>query len=390
MNSVRVLYYLFFPAGGIGKYSHRQLQGLAQFEDLNLELVCLPDYQWRNTELYPNWPGLFGISSRFPPLRKARFLLGQFVNPRRLLHHANDVQADLIHIGNINYLSFPTWTPLLDRWGGKLVCTAHDVCRRVPILHRKFEQKQLQRFYRRCDAIFVHSDEQQSELRHFAGVNEDFIYVVPHGPTEFAALDPADSVVLRRRLGIPQGHRVALLFGFLREDKNLHGFISAIAKTERDDLHLVIAGSVATHGESYLRRCRALVRELDIEARVHFEVSYIPDQEVPQWFGLCDLVVCTHTEEFSSQSGVLNLAAFYERPVLATPTASVREMLLSVDIGLLCEGFTEGDIATGLVDLCTRLERREAFDFAAYREQFSWSRNAELTHRVYRHLLDAA
>lgn len=391
MKRARVLYYLFFPAGGIGKYSHRQLQELARFDDLDLELVCLPDFHWRDTEDYRCWPRLFGISSRFPPLRKARFLLGQFINPRRLLRRAEETGAKLIHISNINYLSFPAWAGLLDRWGGKLACTAHDVRRRVPILHRGYEQRQLRRFYRRCDAIFVHSEEQRRELQEFAAVPAECIHVVPHGPTEYAPLDAAASAALRSRLGIPDGHRVALFFGFLREDKNLIGFLRALAQFGRDDLHLVVAGNVAAQGQAYLRQCQALVQELGLEARVHFEVRHIPEEEVPHWFGLSDFVVCTHAEGFSSQSGVLNLAAFYERPVLATPTASVRELLQTVDIGQLCPGFGEADIAAGLDALFARLDRGEIFfDFAAYRARCSWARNAELTNGVYRQLLEAA
>ena len=101
--------YLFFPAGGIGKYTHQLLEELVHYEDLDIEVVCLPDFQWRDNPYYKTWPKLFGISHRVPLVRKFRFLLAQFINPHRLLRHAREVDSDISHICNINYLSFPFW-----------------------------------------------------------------------------------------------------------------------------------------------------------------------------------------------------------------------------------------------------------------------------------------
>ena len=81
----KILFYLYFPAGGIGKYTHQQLKELGKHEDLDIEVACLPDYHWRDNDAYRIWPGLFGISHTVPLLRKLRFLLGQFINPKRLL-----------------------------------------------------------------------------------------------------------------------------------------------------------------------------------------------------------------------------------------------------------------------------------------------------------------
>lgn len=383
-KKAKVLFYLFFPAGGIGKYTHQQLEELVHNEDLEIEVACLPNYQWRENDSYRTWPGLLGISHRIAPIRKLRFLMGQFINPRRLIHRAMHKQADIIHICNINYLSFPAWEGLLDAWQGKLVCTAHDIRRRVSILNRRWEEKQLQRFYRRCDAVFVHSEQQKQELQSFADVSSSKIYVVPHGPHAYPALNQQGSDALRQRLNVPLDRQVALFFGFIRPDKNLDGFIRAMAIAGEQRLHLLVAGNTAAQGDAYLQQCRALAKQQGLEGQMSFDVRYITDEEVPHWFGLCDWVLSTHGPEFSSQSGVLNLAAYYQKPVLATPSASIQELLGDVDIGVLCDGFSDEEIAGGIRSIVARLNGGDRFDFEGYRERYSWVRNAELTHQVYR------
>ena len=87
---------------------------------------------------------------------------------------------------------------------------------------------------------------------------------------------------------------------------------------------------------------------LGLQDRITFDVRHIPDEELPALLKLCDWVALPYQKSFTSQSGVLNLAAFYQRPVLVTPTASFCELLEDVTIGEVCAGFEVADIAQGI------------------------------------------
>lgn len=387
---IKVLFYLFFPSGGIGKYTHQLLQELAGRDDLDIEVVCLPNFQWKDNPHYRTWPGLFGISHRWPIVRKARFLLAQFINPVRLIRRAREVNADIVHVCNINHLSFPFWRRRLDDWRGKVVCTAHDVRRSRAIVNRGWEERNLGRFYRRCDALFVHGRDQARDLVEFADVDDERIYVVPHGPTGFGRQSGCSRSELRSRYGIPQECVLGLFFGFIRPDKNLQGLLKALAEVKDDRLHLLVAGNVAARGDAYLQACRRLVASLGLEGHVHWQVRYIPDSEVTDLLKLCDWVAQTYARSFTSHSGVLNLAAHYHRPVLATPTISFTEMLQDVDIGILCDGFEQADIANGIRRMQARLEKDADWAFEEYQDRYSWARNADTTQSVYRQLVAAA
>lgn len=382
-EAIKVLFYLSFPAGGIGKYTDRVMRSLVGYPDLDIQAVCLPEFQWPDSPDYRTLPILASISHPLPVARKALFLRGQVLNPRRFARLAQSLSADIVHICNIHHLSFPLWEGSLARSGARWVASVHDVTRAKAIVSRRWETWQLQRFYRRCDALLVHSRAQAEELVAFAGVAPERVHLVPHGPTEYAPLPSAPEVAeLRRRYNLPEERPVGLFFGFLRADKNLPGLIEALAQsTSRSTL--LVAGS----GER--RAAVALAERLGLSERIRWEVGYIPDAEIPGLFAVSDWVAVPYAERFTSQSGVLNLAAAYDRPLLTTPTSSFAEFMRELDLGVLCEGFTTAAIADGLQQLEARLARGDAFEFDAYRSRYSWERNAALTHQIYRDLVDS-
>ena len=375
---MRVSFYLAFPGGGIGKYSHSLLDALQDQDDLSLELVCQPDFFWRAEARYPVWPRMFRISDDRPMIRRARFLLSQWLNPHRFLSRARATRAEVLHLGNVHHLSFGSWSRALDRTGAKLVYSAHDVRRRKAIVSRGVEERNLAAFYRRCDALFVHSDRQGAELAEFGGVDPARIHVVPMGPTEYAAID--DSVVARLRAGwgYARDASIGLFFGFVRPEKRLPVLLRALAKLPERYV-LVVAG------QGNLEEARALVDDLGLQARVRFDARYVPDSDVSGIFQAVDWVALPYDDAFTSQSSVLNLAVDQRRPVVATPTPAFRESLSEFSIGELAHDFS----AEALGDAIARL-RDEALGpeaFAEYAAQNSWQRNASITCSVYRRLL---
>ena len=51
-------------------------------------------------------------------------------------------------------------------------------------------------------------------------------------------------------------------------------------------------------------------------------------------------------------------------------------------------GGIEKDIATGIKLITQRLDEKQAWDFEGYRKRYSWSRNADITRKVYLELLN--
>jgi len=120
----------------------------------------------------------------------------------------------------------------------------------------------------------------------------------------------------RHALDIPLASRVYLAFGFIRDNKNLDLFIEAMC--DQDDVFLVVAGRPQSARDKPVQHYQDLARRIGVASRVHFETEFIPDEKIPLYFAASDVVLLTYSEEFRSQSGVLNIAANYQKSVLAS------------------------------------------------------------------------
>jgi len=375
---------MFFPGGGIGRYTHRLMKAMGKRSGVEVEVICTPDYEWAHSDGYATWDGLASISHDVPTLRRWRFLKGQFVNPKRAIDHAVSTDLDVLHLANINHLTFPYWRAKLEKAEVRIVASAHDVKRGKSIINRSWEDRQLKAFYRFADALFVHSDYQVRELTAFADVSPEKIHVVPHGPYSHGAVE-ASQTALREKWNLPSTRRVALLFGKIRDEKNVDGLLRALSQTEQPP-YLVVAGREdgRHHGIDHYRR---LAEDLGVGECVRFIPRRIEDEEVAELFVAADWVALPYKKKFTSQSGVLNVAAHYERPVLVSSAPVLHETVQDCDIGVVCAGDSPSDLAEGIETMHQRLEAGHAYAFEAYRRQFNWGENTERTLTVYRELL---
>lgn len=379
---LRVQHYCCFPGGGIGHYVHELMSRLARIDGVEAELACLPGFQWRQAAAYPLWPGLREIAHKSRLRGRARFLIGQFANPRRLIRRAQTRDAQIIHLSNINHLTYPYWKRAIDRRQVQVVATAHDIERSKAMVNRAFEDRQLRQFYRDAAGLFVHTQAQARHLQEFAAVPSERIHLVPHGPYDYGR-PSAPREAVRSRLGLPAGRQIALFFGSIRDDKNLDVLIRCWPRF-RDSTHLVIAGRAAGAQQRPVSAYRALVSQLSLEGAVTFIDRYVPDEEVPDLFEACDWVALPYSGQFSSQSGVLNVAVCYDRPVIVTGAASLYETLEQCDVGVVAQADDESALAQGIESLQGRLRNGHRHRFEDYRRLFSWEENARRTVEVYR------
>ena len=380
---LRVGFYIFFPGGGIGRYTHKLMQKMGQRPEVEVEAICTPDYKWAHSDGYATWDGLASISHDIATLRRWRFLRGQFVNPRRAIEHAVSTGLDILHIVNINHLTFPYWRPKLEATEICVVASAHDVKRQKSMISRRWEDRQLKAFYQFADALFVHSDHQVDELAAFASVSRSKIHVVPHGLYTHGSVE-ASTAALREKWGVPLGQRVALFFGKIRDEKNLSGLLRALCITGQS-LHLVVAGREDGNHRG-IDHYRQLASRLDVADNVTFIPRFIEDKEVAELFVASDWVALPYEATFNSQSGVLNVAAHYERPVLVSAAPVLRETVQACDIGVACSGNDPEGLAAGIEAMHKRLERGHNHAFGEYRRCFSWDENVRRTVEVYEEL----
>lgn len=189
---------------------------------------------------------------------------------------------------------------------------------------------------------------------------------------EIGRIPPFD---LRARLGIASEAFLLLAFGHVADRKNLDLTIAALG--EAPAAHLVIAGDVVSRGDRPLAAYAALAGQHGVADRVHFAAGFIPEAEIAAYFAAADAVALTYARGFVSQSGVLQIAALWDRPVLAAGgNGPLRETVERFALGVVVEPDSGLAIAQGLRTLIA--ERREvAAGFARYRASQSWAVNVD-------------
>jgi glycosyltransferase involved in cell wall biosynthesis len=379
---IRVLHYFAFPGGGIGRYVHELLSRMHTVPDLAVELACVPSYHYLGNAPYPVWPGLKDITHPVPLRRRIRFAVNLFVNPLRAIARAEATGAQILHLSTIPHVTFSFWLRRLNRTQIRLVATAHDVRRSQGLISLRYELEQLRRLYRRCEAIFVHSEFQKRDLVDFAEVLPERVHVVPHGPY-YHGPPQADKETLRRRYGVPLEKQVVLFFGDIRPDKNLDLFLRAMVPF-KDRLYLVVAGQPKHRDSKDASYYQKLASELGLEGSVLWRLEYIPNKEVPNYFEMCDWVAMPYSSRFTSQSGVLNVAMAYRRPVLVTATPTIKETFQHAKPGILATPDDLDDLVIRIREMIDLPTHSSNTNIDTYLREFSWEKNVAITGKAYR------
>jgi len=141
-----------------------------------------------------------------------------------------------------------------------------------------------------------------------------------------------------------------LFFGIVRPYKGLDIALRALKLAGLRDVRLAVVGEF-WNGRADTDR---LIADLDLADHVELVPRYVPDEEAAEYFARCDAVVAPYRT--ATGSGVVALAQWYERPVIAS---DVPGLAASVDDGVTGWLFTAGS-AEALAETIARRASRDA------------------------------
>ena len=225
-----------------------------------------------------------------------------------------------------------------------------------------------------ADRFVTHSREDAAHLRALLPLDGARIRTSPHPEYGHLNVRPVDQAAARAKIGIP-GERVLLFFGFVRSYKGLEVLAEAMPLVLREfPVHLVVAGEFWGGARWFLD----LIRNLRIESHVTLVPRYVPNEEVPELFAACDAVVIPYHS--ATQSGIVQMAYGFDRPVLATRVGGLPEVIRDGVTGVLVPPRDPTALAAAIVAFF-REERGPAMRSAiraAVLDEFSWDRMVEV------------
>ena len=178
-----------------------------------------------------------------------------------------------------------------------------------------------------------------------------------------------DIAAEKEKLGFERDATVLLFFGYVRKYKGLDILIEAFAEMEEryPDYRLLIAGEFYDNPQPYLQ----LIKKLGVTHKVKVINKFIPNEQVAAYFTLSEVVVLPYRS--ATQSGILNIACGYEKPVVITNVGGLSEFVEDGKTGIFVPTADKFEIVKG-IERYFSLKDQEDFpgNIAAKNEQNSF------------------
>jgi glycosyltransferase involved in cell wall biosynthesis len=212
--------------------------------------------------------------------------------------------------------------------GYKTALLIHDVMPHrmlFPAALRRVERACLRVIYNLADKLVVHHAGAVADLAALGLTQRDKIAVIPHGLFDLPSIPvraPSDDDGLR-----------LLLFGQIRANKNILPSVAAVQslRAQGQNVVLRICGRASRREAAYLAACRAAIAAHP--DGITLEDRFIAESELPALVGWCDAFLLPYGE-FYSQSGVATLALANGKPIIASTSGGLAELLTDGENGI--------------------------------------------------------
>jgi glycosyltransferase involved in cell wall biosynthesis len=179
---------------------------------------------------------------------------------------------------------------------------------------------------------------------------------------------------------------VLLFFGYVRDYKGLDVLLDAMPSIlRRMKVVLLVVGEFYNDENRY----REQAERLGLGEAVRFHSSYVPNEQVGMFFSAADVLTLPYKS--ATQSGIIQIAYNFHRPVIATDVGGLGEVVEQGRTGAL----TPPNDPDAFADAVCRFFEEDAFE--AYRrnvmeekKKYSWDYMAQGIEDLYVRSLDAA
>lgn len=375
--------------GGIVKYAWHQAAALGQ-SGCRVMVLCDEGQEPAYVNGYDCLPVCLGdlIGRHKNRLARGFFLLRQLLHNQWVLFRAIHMhRPDAVLLGSYMEYFSPLWVWLQlaakKLFGVRFIAVLHDPVRDFALGPKLWHELSVALAYWPVDALFVH-EVVPKEARVPRRIQ---IHQVPHGL--FPLSTPLRSCEeVRKEWNVPAEAVAFLSFGFIRDSKNVDLLIRALLRNP--NAYLIVMGRVQSESANRpVSFYEELACQLGVSERVRFLTGFVPEESVSSYMHAADVIAMTYGASFRSQSGVLNFAAFAEKPVLAScGSGPLKSCVEKFGLGKFVVPDDLDDLTDGMREICDLVQVRRdgkpwskgepVLDWAGYRTYASWNRNAEI------------
>jgi len=225
-----------------------------------------------------------------------------------------------------------------------------------------------------ADAFIVQSGSVERDLNAFLPGAR--YALVPHPVYEMFGESMAKAEA-RSKLGVSD-ERVILFFGYVRRYKGLHILLDAMPSILKSiKVKLLVVGEFYDDEQKY----RQQIADAHLENDVVVRSDYVPNEEVSLYFSAADVVVLPYVS--ATQSGIIQIAYQFDKPVIATDVGGLAEVVLNNRTGFIVRPEAPQEVADAVVRFYEG--KREAEFVRNVREEkkkYSWENLVQAIERL--------
>ncbi|RLB09014.1 MAG: glycosyl transferase [Deltaproteobacteria bacterium] len=234
--------------------------------------------------------------------------------------------------------------------------------------------------------VIVHEEYQMENIkRRFPPDLINKVRVIPHGAREVEPISNAKTLI-----GLPQDKKVILMIGYIRPSKNFELIIDLFPEILKrcPDALLVIAGKI--RGQEYIDYRNMLfqrIAESPAKENIIFIRGQLPQHVFDTIICSADVVVLPY--KISSQSGILAHCLAFGRPIVASSSPGLENVIQESGAGISCNAKEEFVEAIVRIISDPKFSKKLSENGQRYvKNNISWSIIADKHLEIYNALMD--
>lgn len=149
----------------------------------------------------------------------------------------------------------------------------------------------------------------------------------------------------KKQLGYQPSDKIILFFGYVRKYKGLNVLIESMPQilSQIPDAKLLIVGEFYENESIYVD----LINQYHLTDKIKIINQFIPNEEIGNYYMIGDVVVLPYLS--ATQSGILNVAYGFNKPVVVTSVGGLTENMENEKTGIIVDPGDAKSLAQGVI-----------------------------------------
>jgi glycosyltransferase involved in cell wall biosynthesis len=300
-------------------------------------------------------------------IAKLAFLYRQFVNPMRFLIYLSRQPASIVIWNDFEQLTAPVWTLLLRCIAAKHTHTIvlHDPDRDNYPPSKWYSEWCMNSIMRVMQTGYYHGYLPQK--KYYSNTGTRYVPIV-HGVFDKHSVDADMYNTLMQDKGTDQ---FITILGNIREEKNYRLIIESLKHLS--GVKLLIAGAPANSSVN-IEELKALADQCGVAHKISWHIKFLTDQQLAACIEASDILLLYYQKQFTSQSGILNLIAPYQKKfVYSDMESGLGNVCRQYGIGIPCPPDSPQQFVQSIESILTSNVHTHTSEWTNYLKNADWT-----------------